>query len=87
MFGGVDGTFAMRAMIGFLTAGLLVTAALPARAQDWCGFIDKENSRVRCGFSSLEQCKAALGDKKDAYCMRDPNFARRERAGVRLAVN
>jgi Protein of unknown function (DUF3551) len=77
----------MRVMFGLLAAGILAGSIASAQAEDWCGFIDKEHSRVRCGFSSLDQCKHALGDKKDAYCIPDPTFASRERAGVRLAVN
>jgi hypothetical protein len=75
----------MRVVLGLLTAGLLAAAISPARAQDWCGFVDKEHSQVRCGFSSLDECKQALGGKKDAYCMLDPMFAGNAR-GVKLAA-
>ncbi len=79
----------MRVMFGFLTgamtAGLLATSIASAQAQDWCGFIDKEHSRVRCDFSSLDECKQALGGKKDAYCMPNPMFAGNER-GLRVAA-
>jgi hypothetical protein len=47
-----------------------------AGAQDRCGFHQKEHSRVQCGFSSLQQCKQALSDKKDGdktvTCLLDP---------------
>ncbi len=67
----------MRILIG-LAAGLGLAAALsaPAAAQDWCGFHQKEHSRVRCGYSSLQECKQALAGKKDAdktvVCLPDP---------------
>jgi len=60
---------------GLALAGLLAT---PAGAADWCGFQQKAGSRVQCGFSSLQQCKRALSDKKDkdgdksVTCLPDP---------------
>ncbi len=41
--------------------------ALPqaASAQDWCGFLDKANAQIKCGYSSLQQCQQALGEKKE----------------------
>jgi len=70
----------MRLLFGFVIAGLLA-AALPAAHADelWCGFIDKAGSPVRCGFSSLAQCKQTLGDQKDAVCMPSPSFAKAHR--------
>jgi hypothetical protein len=76
----------MRVVFGLSTAGLLAAAALPAQAQHWSGFVDKEYSQVRCGFPSRNECKQAFGEKKDAYCMPNPNFAANSR-GVRLAAN
>jgi hypothetical protein len=67
----------MRILIG-LAAGLGLAAALsaPAAAQDWCGFHQKAHSRVRCGYSSLQECKQALANKKDGdktvVCLPDP---------------
>jgi hypothetical protein len=60
---------------GLALAGLLAT---PTAAADWCGFQQKAHSRVQCGFSSLQQCKQALSDKKDkdgdksVTCLPDP---------------
>jgi hypothetical protein len=76
----------MRVIFGLRIAGLFAASISSAYAGEWCGFLDKDGSRVRCGFSSLDECKQTIGDKKDAYCMPDPNFAARERAKVRLAV-
>jgi hypothetical protein len=76
----------MRVIFGLLIAGLFAASISSAYAGEWCGFLDKDGSRVRCGFSSLDECKQTIGDKKDAYCMPDPNFAARGRAKVRLAV-
>lgn len=74
----------MRILRG-LAGGLVIAAALAltatgADATDWCGFHQNAGSRVRCGYSSLEQCKRALasktGDKKAAdkgmTCLPDP---------------
>jgi hypothetical protein len=77
----------MRLIFGLLIAGLCAASISSACAGEWCGFLDKDGSRVRCGFSSLDECKQTIGGKKDAYCMPDPNFAARGRANVRLAVN
>jgi hypothetical protein len=64
---------------GILAAGFLAASTPPASAAEWCGFLDKNNAKVTCGYSSLEVCKQALGDKKDAVCMPDPSFADRQR--------
>jgi hypothetical protein len=45
-------------------AGTLITPA-PARAQDWCGFYQKADARVRCGFSSPQECQETLTEKGD----------------------
>ena len=57
-------------------AAALVLSAAPASASDWCGFHQKEHSRVRCGYSSLQVCKEKLATKKTGdktvTCMPDP---------------
>ncbi len=55
----------MRIWTGLAIAGAIAFSA-PAGAQDWCGFRDTENSQVRCGYSSLQECKQALTDRKDS---------------------
>ena len=70
----------MRLLLGFVIAGFFA-AALPAHAEEWCGFLDKEHSQVHCGYSSLAECKQSLGDKKDAICMPSPSFAKVWRDG------
>ncbi len=70
-----------------LAALLALIAVSTARAEEWCGFIDKEGAPVHCGYSSLEQCKQSTGDKKDAYCMPDPGFASLQSGRVKLASN
>jgi hypothetical protein len=76
----------MRLLLGLLAA-LIFAASLPsARAEEWCGFIDKEHSKVRCGYSSLSECQQSLSDKKGAFCMPDPSFASlRSKAGFKVA--
>jgi hypothetical protein len=63
---------------GLALAGVLVLSGPPASAADWCGFQQKAGSRVQCGFSSLQQCKQALVDKKNGdktvTCLPDPAF-------------
>jgi hypothetical protein len=67
----------MRILLGLAVAGLLAGSILPAQAENWCGFHQKANARVRCGFSSLAECKQALGpNDKDVTCMPDPSSAR-----------
>jgi hypothetical protein len=71
----------MRGLLGLVVAGLMAGSILPAQAENWCGFHQKANARVRCGFSSLAECKQALGAKdkdkaKDVVCMPDPSSAR-----------
>jgi len=68
-----------------LAAALALIAASAAHADAWCGFLDKKHSRVHCGYSSLAQCKQAIGDNKNAYCIPDPSFARREDGRVQIA--
>ena len=66
---------------GLALAGLVALPAAPASASDWCGFRQKAHSRVHCGYSSLQVCKAKLADKKPTdkktrdkpvICMPDP---------------
>ena len=60
-----------------MTIGALAASSAPARAQEWCGFKDKQGAQVRCGYSSLQECKELTG-KKDSVCMPDPSFAQRD---------
>jgi hypothetical protein len=53
------------------TIGAAIALSHAANAQDWCGFRDRERALVRCGYSSLQQCRQALmrdraAGKKDA---------------------
>jgi hypothetical protein len=49
-------------------------AATPSAGR-WCGFQGKSGSIFRCGYSTLEQCKASVGEGRDSYCIPDPKFA------------
>jgi hypothetical protein len=55
----------MRIWMGWAIVGTLAMS-YPATAQDWCGFRDREHAQVRCGYSSLQQCRQALDREKDA---------------------
>jgi hypothetical protein len=76
----------MRLSLAVATA-MLAASIMSAQADEWCGFLDKDGSQVRCGFSSLDECKKTMDaqNAKDAVCMPDPSFARNESA-VRLAA-
>ena len=69
----MDGTIG-----GLAAAGLLAFSPTTASAQHWCGFQQKAGSRAQCGFSSVQQCKQALSDKKEkdgdksVTCLPDP---------------
>jgi len=73
-------------VFGFAAADAM--AAPPTQAQPtaasglaWCGFKDKQGSRVRCGFSNETDCKQAVGEP-GAVCIVDPYLTedRRDRA-------
>jgi hypothetical protein len=65
-------------LLGILAIASAMTLPTAASAQDWCGFHQKAGSRVRCGYTSVQHCKQALTDKKDAgkpvTCLPDPSF-------------
>lgn len=67
----------MRVLLGLVAAGLIASSLTAARAENYCGFLDQAHARVRCGFTSIKDCKQALGHKKDAVCMPSPSFAKR----------
>jgi hypothetical protein len=70
----------MRLLFALAVAGWFAGALSPVHADElWCGFLDQAGSPVRCGFTSLAQCKQTLGDKKDAVCMPSPSFAKAHR--------
>ena len=73
----------MRILFGLLAAVTFAASISPARAEKWCGFLDKEHSQVRCGYSSAGECKQAIGDNKNGICMPSPSFAEQKhrRAG------
>jgi len=67
----------MRILLALAAGAWLIAILPPAHADGWCGFHDKNGSRVRCGFSSLDECKKTMDTAgvKDAVCMPDPSFA------------
>ena len=65
----------MRVWLALVLTGFLAASTSSTQAAEWCGFLDKEHSQVRCGYSSLAECKQALGERKDAVCMPSPSFA------------
>ena len=53
---------------------IISPTSAPSTAR-WCGFEDKFGSIFRCGYTTLEQCKASVGEGKESYCIPDPKFA------------
>jgi hypothetical protein len=51
---------------------------IQASAPVWCGFVDKMGSRVRCGYSTITECKDRIGDKA-TVCIPNPSFAMLDR--------
>lgn len=75
----------MRHILPF-AALLIVTftfATTPAGAEEWCGFQEKAGAIVRCGYSSLQECKEKVEkttkDSKSIVCMPSPSFASERR--------
>jgi hypothetical protein len=62
------------ALLSLAGAGALAASTAPVRAEEWCGFHDKAGAQVRCGYSSLDECKHKLGDK-NTVCLPSPSFA------------
>ena len=64
-------------------ASVATTAAPTASAggPEWCGFHNKAGDRVRCGYSSENDCKQALGEP-DAICIVDPYLTENRRSEV-----
>jgi hypothetical protein len=54
----------MRILLGLAVAATVYATIPSARAvEEYCGFLDREHSQVRCGFTRVQQCKQAIGDK------------------------
>ncbi len=53
-------------LAGALAIAGAIALPQPAGAHDWCGFHDRAHSQVRCGYSSLQECQQALGDKRES---------------------
>lgn len=73
----------MRLLLGVTAAAFIAASMTSAQADEWCGFKDKTGSRVRCGYSSLAECKQAFTgskDTQDVFCLPDPSFAERRHA-------
>ncbi len=68
---------------GLTLIGTLAASTAPAGAAEWCGFHDKAGAKLRCGYSSLDECKQQLNDK-DGVCIPSPSFARNEGQWHRL---
>lgn len=72
----------MRVLLGLAAAGLVAASLATAHAENYCGFLDQAHARVRCGFTSIKDCKHALHHKKDAVCVPSPSFAKRKPMSV-----
>jgi Protein of unknown function (DUF3551) len=63
-----------------LAAGLTALAGLasatPASADEWCGYTTKDNAVIECGYTSAQNCEAAVDkDGKGGMCFVDPDNA------------
>ena len=76
----------MRILLGLAMAATVFATMPSAHAGEYCGFLDREHSQVRCGFTSVQQCKQAIGDK-GAICIPDPEFAAIDRGAFRALVS
>ena len=77
----------MRSWIALAALAAALSIGAPARAQEWCGFQDKTGAVIKCGYSSLAQCRQQAGTK-DTVCMPDPDFASRAKHGkTKVASN
>lgn len=59
------------------------TAAQPPNGPEWCGFQDTLGSRVRCGYSSENDCKQSVGEP-GAICIVDPYLTENRPRDMRL---
>ena len=73
----------MRVLLALAAAGLMAASLSAARAENYCGFLDQAHAPVRCGFTSIKDCKQALHHKKDAVCIPSPSFAKRAPMSLR----
>jgi hypothetical protein len=76
----------MRVITGLTILITLASWSYPAAAEQWCGFLDKANARVQCGFSSEADCKHAISGA-NAICIPDPYFAENKRRHPRLIAS
>ncbi|HEY5278180.1 MAG TPA: hypothetical protein VIJ67_00365 [Pseudolabrys sp.] len=63
------------------SAGTTAAPTVSAGGPEWCGFHNKAGDRVRCGYSSENDCKQALGEP-DAICIVDPYLTENRRSEV-----
>ncbi len=56
-----------------LTAQAVIASATPARADDWCGYITKDNAVIECGYTTAQDCESAVG--KGGMCFINPDNA------------
>jgi hypothetical protein len=58
---------------GIIVAALIALSATGAQAEDWCGYVAKENAVIECGYSTVADCESAIG--KGAMCFINPDYA------------
>jgi hypothetical protein len=62
----------MKAMLGCTAAIAIAFAAMPVAAQDypWCAQYNCQGGGQNCGFSTLQQCEAAISGN-GGFCARN----------------
>jgi hypothetical protein len=56
-----------------LAVTLIIASTTGANSQQWCGYFGRPHSLIQCGYSTLDACKIAIGNDKDAKCYVGPD--------------
>ena len=63
-------------ILAAMTALAAIASTAAAHANEWCGYTTKDNAVVECGYTSAQNCEAAVDkDGKGGMCFVDPDNA------------
>jgi hypothetical protein len=74
----------MRCGIVIAAAALTALSATGARAEEWCGYAQKDNAVIECGYTTAADCEGAVG--KGGMCFVDPDVALNEKHTAALTL-